>query len=304
MTHKLSSVCTQRVDVPANSWTTAIFIPTGIQGTITNITIDVYTGAVDGAPALGTAGRNILMTATADNAPVPQIGGIAQGSYRALELQKFFGPGLESSRTFRTSKLGVTENNAQAFSGYWRRPIPFGDGFRIDLYCPGAVGAKVRTWILIEYIPEVSALRLHADLMVNTVAPLGVATLLDILGSVRLLGVYQRFIPQASVLDYWYLEGDHRIYYDGELVPSYRSNGTEDFFGSSDYFIEGLFASTRVGCHVKNMSNGQISAYRFFDEEVPESASALLFTWTSGDPSPVPPPPYSVVSDSTLFYYQ
>jgi hypothetical protein len=59
-----------------------------------------------------------------------------------------------------------------------------------------------------------------------------------------------------------YLEGDELVTVDGEMPPSIRGTGTEDYFNSGWYFTTGEFAAPYHGLIVKDDSLNRIAAYR------------------------------------------
>lgn len=61
---------------------------------------------------------------------------------------------------------------------------------------------------------------------------------------------------------YAYLEGDEKIYVDGEDYPSTHGTGTEDYFMGGWYFNHGAFSCPWHGLSVKDESTHRISAYR------------------------------------------
>lgn len=61
----------------------------------------------------------------------------------------------------------------------------------------------------------------------------------------------------------WFLEGDEKIYVDGETFPSIYGTGTEDFYTGGWYFDEGPFNLAYHGCILKNEDLSRIAAYRY-----------------------------------------
>src|SRR5579871_1604178 len=60
-----------------------------------------------------------------------------------------------------------------------------------------------------------------------------------------------------------FLEGNEKIYVDGETFPSIYGTGTEDFFTSGWYFDEGTFNEAYHGCIYKSDERMRVSAYRY-----------------------------------------
>ena len=59
------------------------------------------------------------------------------------------------------------------------------------------------------------------------------------------------------------LEGWERITIDGEADPSVSGTGTEDYFNSGFYFLNGTFNAPQWGCTVRNYLTSRCAAYRF-----------------------------------------
>ncbi|MFC1726642.1 glycoside hydrolase family 172 protein [candidate division KSB1 bacterium] len=60
-----------------------------------------------------------------------------------------------------------------------------------------------------------------------------------------------------------FLEGDERIYVEGEALPIWVGTGTEDYFNGGWYFNRGTFALPYFGLSVKEPGRGRISVYRY-----------------------------------------
>lgn len=295
MSHKLLSDQKQRFFFPLGAWFTACTISGA--GTVTHLAFDFDT------QTLGIPPNQIQMRITANGASVPQIGGMD-----GLQLQNFFGPGLNSTSMFETESLEVSANDSQFWGSFWRRPIPFQDGLKIELYLPGTSSVPVKGWYTVEYISDDPGYVLHGDFVRNDVLPNAESTILDTTGVgnwTKLLGLWQRLTPLSAPTpaDWRDLEGDFRIYYDGETTASYRNPGTEDFFGSSHYYRNGLVQKERIGRTVINSTTGQVAAYRFFDTENVQADNGLKLTWCNGE-SDVLSPSYTTRCGCTVFYYQ
>jgi hypothetical protein len=168
-------------------------------------------------------------------------------------------------------------------------------------------------WSIIEYADAPIAVgdvtpsteyTLHIDAVSSNVNNTAEQQILDETGNILFVGFQHRIIPIGSHTDFNYLEGDYRLYYGNEVSPSYRVSGTEDMYGSSYYFAEGLFQDPEQGIFIKNVSNGSISAYKFYyDSILPRDASRLRLTWTNGDVAYLEPG-YVVTSMLTTFYYK
>ncbi len=59
------------------------------------------------------------------------------------------------------------------------------------------------------------------------------------------------------------LEGQARVWLDGEDEPAVVGTGTEDYFNSGWYFAHGRFCTPTHGCTARSVLRGQVAAYRF-----------------------------------------
>jgi hypothetical protein len=60
-----------------------------------------------------------------------------------------------------------------------------------------------------------------------------------------------------------FLEGNERIYVDGEDQPSVSGTGTEDYFGAGLYFVTGPFSAPSHGVTVLDREQNRVGAYRW-----------------------------------------
>ena len=60
-----------------------------------------------------------------------------------------------------------------------------------------------------------------------------------------------------------FLEGDERIYIEGEALPIWVGTGTEDYYNGGWYFNRGTFFLPYHGLSVKEANRGRISVYRY-----------------------------------------
>lgn len=144
-------------------------------------------------------------------------------------------------------------------------PMPFGDGAVLDLHNP--LGTDVTslnytiTW-LPQSVQEVSRYRLATQYRSETPTTTGVDyRVLEATGTGHYVGCVLAF---DNPLDNWILlEGDEKIYVDGESFPSLHGTGTEDYFNGGFYFTQGVFSFPFHGCSVLDTSTRRMSAYRF-----------------------------------------
>jgi hypothetical protein len=98
----------------------------------------------------------------------------------------------------------------------------------------------------------------------------------------------------------WYLEGNERVFVDGERTPSVLGTGTEDYFSSGWYFDTGPYSAAYHGAPIKDTLSGRISAYRWHVEDPIPFTRRLAFTIEHGGTNDTPGTDYS----SVAFWYQ
>jgi hypothetical protein len=69
------------------------------------------------------------------------------------------------------------------------------------------------------------------------------------------------FFPEMAGMGM--LEGWERISVDGEAHPSVSGTGTEDYFNSGFYFLNGAYSAPYWGCTVRDYLTSRCAAYRF-----------------------------------------
>jgi hypothetical protein len=105
-----------------------------------------------------------------------------------------------------------------------------------------------------------------------------------------------------------FLEGNERIFVDGEAEPAIGGTGTEDYFSSGLYFVTGTFSAPYHGVTVLDREKNRVGAYRWhITDPIPFTKSlrfefqhgpadnvtsdyATLAIWYQTHPHPVFPP--------------
>jgi hypothetical protein len=105
-------------------------------------------------------------------------------------------------------------------------------------------------------------------------------TLLRIKGRGHIVGVNLNIQSYNGGLGY--LEGDEKVFVDGERKASIYGTGTEDYFSSGWYFNTGEYAGPYNGLILKNDSLGRIAAYRFHILDPIPFKKSILFTIEHG----------------------
>jgi hypothetical protein len=236
---------------------------------------------------------------------------------------EIFGCGFNEPANFRGQFLGVTNSKESGegagyngFSGYLRIPMPHYSSIRVDIQNTSASNAMC--WMMLEKLPmdpnRLYCMGLQPGMHLKTYGygqdgnqtGYSEVTLLDTNEPTILAGIFQFFdnsTASGGGNNFYYLEGDHRIYYDGSGTPSYRSSGSEDFYHSSWYFQEGLFDQMDECLVLKNNTNYNLAASRFFPlYRAPYGQEGIKFTWQVGEPAM--PNPGNTYTRWIAWYYQ
>ena len=97
-----------------------------------------------------------------------------------------------------------------------------------------------------------------------------------------------------------FLEGDEKLYADGEQFPAIHGTGTEDFYTGGWYFDEGPFNRAYHGCTVKNDEYSRVSAYRYQIQDCVPFNKELYVDIEHGGMNDYPGADYS----SVAYWYQ
>jgi hypothetical protein len=218
---------------------------------------------------------------------------------------EIFACGFNEPANFRGDFVGVTNSKDSGegsgytgFSGYLRLLMPYYQSIRIDIQNP--TPAPHNCWMMLERLPidpnylyniglqPGMYLKTYGYGRANNYNQWEEVELLRTTEPTILAGVFQFFDNRTASGgggNWRFLEGDHRIYYGPVHAASYRASGTEDFFHSSWYFQEGLFDRLDECLVLKNDSNFNLAASRFFPlNRAPYHEEGIRFTWTVGDP--------------------
>jgi hypothetical protein len=252
--------------LPSGQWTTVCNLSDG-PALVTNFWIATYSG-----------GRTLPIRITFDGADpnYPHITGFTG---------ELFSSGFDSTVHFRNNFVGVSRGEAGGFSGYLKLLMPYYHSIRVDVYGGGG------DWFMLERKPitnaELKALGITPGMLLRTYGygldgqktRYSELTLLETTGPTILAGLFQ--YNSSSYSNFYYLEGNYKIYYGGSGTASYESSGMEDFYHSSWYFLEGAFAVDDECMAAK--TNYTTAVSRFFPLwRAPYSQDGLKFTWNVG----------------------
>ena len=209
-------------------------------------------------------------------------------------IGSFFGTGFEEQR-FRSAPVGMRRDGF-----YCRFLMPFASGARLVLDNRSERKIDVR-WA-VDYYP-ISELppwvgRFHAQAN-EAITQAGMPfTVLETSGTGQYFGCV---LSIEGKNDFGFLEGDEKIYVDGESEPSIHGTGTEDYFNGAYYFAKGIFHLPWHGLTVKDWGdNRRISAYRFHIMDYVPFSRSFRMTVEHGGNNDAPGLHYS----SVAFWYQ
>lgn len=172
-----------------------------------------------------------------------------------VPLGDFFGVGF-GERKFQSLPLGMTDDDYYCYF-----PMPYFQSARLTLTNEGPKPVTVRWEVRRSALPaEKNLAYFHAKWRRVTTERGKHVTLLETTGRGHYVGVNLNMQGDRGL---GFLEGDEKIYVDGETFPSIYGTGTEDFFTSGWYFNTGPFWLPFHGCIVKDDQNSRIAAYRY-----------------------------------------
>ena len=214
-----------------------------------------------------------------------------------VPVSDFFGLGFGEWKDYQSLPLNMASGG---YNSYW--PMPFRTRGRCTVENTSDVPVErfyynldVRTY---DRVPD-DLLYFHAQYR-QTVSERGVPiTLLETEGRGHYVGTLLNMQPQqGNALGY--LEGDERVFIDGEQTPSIIGTGTEDYFSSGWYYDTGEYSAPYHGIPIKDEDVGRISTYRWHIEDPIPFRESLRFTIEHGGTNDVPGVEYS----SVAFWYQ
>ncbi len=182
--------------------------------------------------------------------------------------------------------------------------IPYSDGIKIVL--ENEVDSDNTIWWQVAYTTDYPdgrkyMSRLYADRHSAAVAPLDWEEYLNISGNGAVHSIYQ-YISNTTNANY--MEGNHRIYIDGEASPSLEAPGCEDFsLNSFGWTIQGC--TDFVGTPYKSLAGTpyEVSHYRIFIEDPIRFNTSIKIKWQAGQETEAVPTG-STTSTTVVFYYK
>jgi hypothetical protein len=214
-----------------------------------------------------------------------------------VPLSDFFGLGFGEWTDFVSAPLNMTSGG---YNAYWA--MPFRRRARITIENRSSVpvdrlyyNVDIET---VESLPD-DVLYFHAQFRRTTAVRGQPVTILEAEGRGHYVGTLLAMQPRYG-RSMWYLEGNERVFVDGESTPSVLGTGTEDYFSSGWYFDTGPYSAPYHGAPIKDTTSGRISAYRWHILDPIPFRRRLAFTIEHGGTNDMPGTDYS----STAFWYQ
>jgi hypothetical protein len=191
--------------------------------------------------------RRLVIRAYWDDAIFPSV---------EAPLGDFFGVGF-GARKFQSLPLAM---NDDGYACYF--PMPFANAARVDIAHEGTESVALSWQVDLDPTPpDMNRVGyFHAKWRRVTTKQGQHVTLLETTGRGHYVGVNLNMQGHRGL---WFLEGDEKIYVDGETFPSIYGTGLEDYFTSGWYFDRGTFWLPYHGCVVKDDQNSRIAAYRY-----------------------------------------
>jgi hypothetical protein len=214
--------------------------------------------------------RHVIVRCYWDDEPTPSV---------EVPVSDFFGVGFGEWRDYISLPSNMTSGG---YNSYW--PMPFRRRARITVENRSNVvldrfyyNVDVETYA---HLPD-SLLYFHAQFRRDATRTGQPVLLLDAMGRGHYVGTVLSMQPGRG-RTMWYLEGNERVFIDGETTPSVIGTGTEDYFSSGWYFDTGPYSAPYHGATIKDSVSGRVSAYRWHIEDPIPFTRSLRFTIEHG----------------------
>jgi hypothetical protein len=214
-----------------------------------------------------------------------------------VPVSDFFGMGFGEWHDFISTPLNMTSGG---YNSYW--PMPFRRRGRIvvENRSPTVIdrfyyNVDIETF---DRLPE-DILYFHAQFRRAVTERGQPVTILEAEGRGHYAGTLLAMQPRGRRW-LWYLEGNERVFVDGDTVPTVLGTGTEDYFSSGWYFDTGPYSAPYHGVTIKDSVSGRINAYRWHIEDPIPFNRRLSFTIEHGGTNDAPGTDYS----SVAYWYQ
>jgi hypothetical protein len=232
--------------------------------------------------------RQLIVRAYWDDETEPSI---------EVPVSDFFGMGFGEWRDYQSLPLEMTSGG---YGSYWAMPFRRHARITVENRSKKAVDRLYYNLDVESYdsLPD-DVLYFHAQFRRVTTRRGVPVTVLEATGRGHYVGTVLSMQPRTG-RSLWYLEGNERVFVDGEALPSIVGTGTEDYFSSGWYFDTGPYSAAYHGATIKDTLSGRISAYRWHIEDPIPFSKSLVFTIEHGGTNDAPGTDYS----SVAFWYQ
>ena len=196
-----------------------------------------------------------------------------------VPLGDFFGAGFGLYEHYISLPLSMTSGG---YNCYWQ--MPFRKGVRITV--TNESGCRIDALyynIDIEQVPRLAedTLYFHAEWRrENPTQPGKNYTVLETKGQGHFVGLLMEMQDRNG--GFGFLEGDERVFVDGESKPSINGTGTEDYFNSGWYFNRGTFSAPYHGLILIDEDLSRVCAYRWHILDPIPFKRSLRFTIEHG----------------------
>jgi hypothetical protein len=196
-----------------------------------------------------------------------------------VPLGDFFGAGFGLYEHYISLPLSMTSGG---YNCYWQ--MPFRKGVRITV--TNESGCRIDALyynIDIEQVPRLAedTLYFHAEWRrENPTQPGKNYTVLETKGQGHFVGLLMEMQDRNG--GFGFLEGDERVFVDGESKPSINGTGTEDYFNSGWYFNRGTFSAPYHGLILMDEDLSRVCAYRWHILDPIPFKRSLRFTIEHG----------------------
>ena len=173
-----------------------------------------------------------------------------------VPVSDFFGMGFGEWKDYQSLPLNMTSGG---YNSYW--PMPFRESARITVENTSDVPVD-RFYYNIDVatrteLPD-KALYFHAQYRQTQTEEGTSVTILETEGRGHYVGTLLSMQPMNGG-QFGYLEGDQRIFVDGEEELSIIGTGTEDYFSSGWYYDTGEYSAPYHGVTIKDEAKGRIN---------------------------------------------
>ncbi len=235
--------------------------------------------------------RQLVVRCYWDDEPTPSV---------EVPVADFFGVGFGEWRHYASLPLSMTSGG---YNSYW--PMPFARRARITVENRSPVPVDAFYYnVAVEALPAPpnasdTALYFHAQFRRAAAARGAPVVVLEAEGRGHYAGTVISMQPRRG-RSLWFLEGDERVWVDGEAAPSVVGTGTEDYLSAGWYFDTGPYSAPYHGLTIKDSLSGRVSAYRWHVEDPIPFARRLRFAIEHGGTNDTPGTDYSTVA----YWYQ